>query len=86
MFSLRKLFRREELKLESSLPRIGMVSTPGYVTAKPPLGGADTGGQVVYVLEQAKPGSAAEARWDAVSLSAEAWRPAPARLEYARLA
>ena len=38
----------------SSLPRIGMVSTPGYVAAEPPLGAADTGGQVVYVLELAK--------------------------------
>lgn len=39
---------------ESSLPRIGMVSTHGYVAAEPPLGAADTGGQVVYVLELAK--------------------------------
>lgn len=31
-----------------------MVSTHGYVAAKPPLGAADTGGQVVYVLELAK--------------------------------
>lgn len=38
----------------SSLPRIGMVSTHGYVAAEPPLGAADTGGQVVYVLELAK--------------------------------
>jgi mannosylfructose-phosphate synthase len=36
---------------ESALPRIGMVSTHGYVAAEPPLGAADTGGQVVYVLE-----------------------------------
>jgi mannosylfructose-phosphate synthase len=28
-----------------------MVSTHGYVAANPPLGAADTGGQVVYVLE-----------------------------------
>lgn len=28
-----------------------MVSTHGYVAAQPPLGAADTGGQVVYVLE-----------------------------------
>ncbi len=28
-----------------------MVSTHGYVAAEPPLGAADTGGQVVYVLE-----------------------------------
>lgn len=39
---------------ESALPRIGMVSTHGYVAAEPPLGAADTGGQVVYVLELAK--------------------------------
>ncbi|MEI9998252.1 MAG: glycosyltransferase [Verrucomicrobiota bacterium] len=32
-------------------PRIAMISTHGYVAAKPPLGAADTGGQVVYVLE-----------------------------------
>jgi mannosylfructose-phosphate synthase len=38
----------------SDLPRIGMVSTHGYVAADPPLGAADTGGQVVYVLELAK--------------------------------
>lgn len=31
-----------------------MISTHGYVAAKPPLGAADTGGQVVYVLELAK--------------------------------
>ena len=36
------------------MPRIGMVSTHGYVAAEPPLGAADTGGQVVYVLELAK--------------------------------
>jgi mannosylfructose-phosphate synthase len=39
---------------ESSLPRIGMVSTHGYVAPTPPLGAADTGGQVVYVLELSK--------------------------------
>ncbi len=39
---------------ESTLPRIGMVSTHGYVAAEPPLGAADTGGQVVYVIELAK--------------------------------
>ncbi|MBA3699236.1 MAG: glycosyltransferase [Planctomycetes bacterium] len=38
----------------STLPRIAMVSTHGYVAAQPPLGKADTGGQVVYVLELAK--------------------------------
>ncbi|MDQ0454951.1 glycosyltransferase family 4 protein [Rhizobium paknamense] len=35
-------------------PRIALVSTHGYVAANPPLGAADTGGQVVYVLELAK--------------------------------
>jgi len=35
-------------------PRIAMVSTHGYVAAHPPLGAADTGGQVVYVLELSK--------------------------------
>ena len=35
-------------------PRLGMVSTHGYVAAHPPLGAADTGGQVVYVLELSK--------------------------------
>jgi mannosylfructose-phosphate synthase len=39
---------------DSSLPRIGMVSTHGYVAAEPPLGAADTGGQVVYVVELSK--------------------------------
>src|SRR5438046_2118770 len=39
---------------QSSLPRIAMVSTHGYVASAPPLGAADTGGQVVYVLELAK--------------------------------
>lgn len=31
-----------------------MISTHGYVAAVPPLGAADTGGQVVYVLELSK--------------------------------
>lgn len=31
-----------------------MVSTHGYVAAAPPLGAADTGGQVVYVIELSK--------------------------------
>ncbi|MCF3643299.1 glycosyltransferase family 1 protein [Rhizobium sp. TRM95111] len=35
-------------------PRIALISTHGYVAANPPLGAADTGGQVVYVLELAK--------------------------------
>ena len=42
------------LNVSSSLPRIAMVSTHGYVAANPPLGKADTGGQVVYVLELSK--------------------------------
>lgn len=36
------------------LPRIALISTHGYVAANPPLGAADTGGQVVYVLELAR--------------------------------
>lgn len=44
----------QEPNFESTLPRIGMVSTHGYVAAEPPLGAADTGGQVVYVLELSK--------------------------------
>lgn len=44
----------EVLCATSPLPRIAMVSTHGYVAATPPLGAADTGGQVVYVLELAK--------------------------------
>jgi mannosylfructose-phosphate synthase len=39
------------LASESPLPRIAMISTHGYVAAVPPLGAADTGGQVVYVIE-----------------------------------
>jgi len=39
------------LRADGGLPRIAMVSTHGYVAASPPLGAADTGGQVVYVLE-----------------------------------
>jgi mannosylfructose-phosphate synthase len=35
-------------------PRVALVSTHGYVAAEPPLGAADTGGQVVYVLELAR--------------------------------
>ncbi len=42
------------LQADSSLPRIAMISTHGYVAAVPPLGAADTGGQVVYVLELSK--------------------------------
>ncbi len=43
-----------ELQADSPLPRIAMVSTHGYVAASPPLGAADTGGQVVFVLELSK--------------------------------
>src|SRR5882757_498739 len=39
---------------DSPLRRIAMVSTHGYVAAQPPLGAADTGGQVVYVIELSK--------------------------------
>lgn len=46
--------RRAVLATKSSLPRIAMVSTHGYVAANPPLGAADTGGQVVYVIELSK--------------------------------
>jgi mannosylfructose-phosphate synthase len=45
---------QEILRAGSSLPRIAMVSTHGYVAAQPPLGAADTGGQVVYVIELSK--------------------------------
>jgi len=45
---------REFLATKSPLPRIAMISTHGYVAAVPPLGAADTGGQVVYVLELSK--------------------------------
>jgi mannosylfructose-phosphate synthase len=43
-----------KLNLDSPLRRIAMISTHGYVAAAPPLGAADTGGQVVYVLELSK--------------------------------
>lgn len=45
---------RDLVRPGSELPRIAMVSTHGYVAAQPPLGAADTGGQVVYVLELSK--------------------------------
>lgn len=44
----------DEKTLGAELPRIAMVSTHGYVAANPPLGAADTGGQVVYVIELSK--------------------------------
>jgi mannosylfructose-phosphate synthase len=40
--------------IPTTRPRIAMISTHGYVAAVPPLGAADTGGQVVYVLELSK--------------------------------
>lgn len=43
-----------DVKPDDAIPRIALVSTHGYVAAHPPLGAADTGGQVVYVLELAK--------------------------------
>jgi mannosylfructose-phosphate synthase len=42
------------LNAASQLPRVAMVSVHGYVAARPPLGAADTGGQVTYVLELSK--------------------------------
>src|SRR5690349_14038905 len=42
------------LPVVSSRERIALISIHGYVAAKPPLGAADTGGQVVYVLELAR--------------------------------
>lgn len=44
----------EESPSDSSRPRIAMVSIHGYVAAQPSLGEADTGGQVIYVLELSK--------------------------------
>jgi mannosylfructose-phosphate synthase len=44
----------DPMNSSSTLPRIAMISTHGYVAAHPPLGAADTGGQVVYVLELSK--------------------------------
>ncbi|HEY4415532.1 MAG TPA: glycosyltransferase [Verrucomicrobiae bacterium] len=45
---------KDILNSASALPRIAMISTHGYVAAIPPLGAADTGGQVVYVIELSK--------------------------------
>ena len=42
------------LNATSTKPRLCIISTHGYVAATPPLGAADTGGQVVYVLELSK--------------------------------
>ena len=43
-----------EIKSAPIRPRVALVSTHGYVAANPPLGAADTGGQVVYVLQTAR--------------------------------
>ncbi|RWF76341.1 MAG: glycosyltransferase family 1 protein [Mesorhizobium sp.] len=43
-----------DVNSDAATPRIALISTHGYVAANPPLGAADTGGQVVYVLELAK--------------------------------
>ncbi|HVU33865.1 MAG TPA: glycosyltransferase [Opitutaceae bacterium] len=50
----RAIIAPDFLQADSPLPRIAMVSTHGYVAAQPPLGAADTGGQVVYVIELAR--------------------------------
>lgn len=46
--------RRKTAHRQQPKRRIAMISTHGYVAAIPPLGAADTGGQVVYVLEISK--------------------------------
>src|SRR5688572_32793947 len=46
-----KLVENTRTRLRAAVRRIAMVSTHGYVAATPPLGAADTGAQVVYVLE-----------------------------------
>ncbi|RWD47394.1 glycosyltransferase [Mesorhizobium sp.] len=43
-----------DVNSDAAIPRVALISTHGYVAANPPLGAADTGGQVVYVLELAK--------------------------------
>ena len=53
-FTLSSTPTRDLLNRNSSQPRIAMVSTHGYVAAASPLGAADTGGQVVYVIELSK--------------------------------
>lgn len=53
-FALSSTPRSDLLNRDSGLPRIAMISTHGYVAANSPLGAADTGGQVVYVLELAR--------------------------------
>jgi mannosylfructose-phosphate synthase len=46
--------RSADPSASNSRARVAMISTHGYVAAQPPLGAADTGGQVVYVLELSK--------------------------------
>ena len=46
--------KEDETKTGRPLRRVAMISTHGYVAARPPLGAPDTGGQVVYVLELAR--------------------------------
>ena len=46
-FKNRGMTRHNPRQAAAALPRIAMISTHGYVAAKPPLGAADTGGQVV---------------------------------------
>ncbi len=53
-FDSEKALPQGPTEFASPLPRIAMVSTHGYVAARPPLGATDTGGQVVYVLELSK--------------------------------
>jgi mannosylfructose-phosphate synthase len=53
-FSDREPSDRESPDESPARPRVALVSTHGYVAAEPPLGAADTGGQVVYVLELAR--------------------------------
>lgn len=52
--NLRSTAMHEELSPGENLPRIAMISTHGYVSSQAPLGAADTGGQVVYVIELSK--------------------------------
>ena len=48
---MQSVSEQDLLQADSGRPRVAMISTHGYVAAHPPLGAADTGGQVVYVLE-----------------------------------
>lgn len=51
---VRRPKRPKRVSTNRTRPRIAMVSTHGYVSAVPPLGALDTGGQVVYVIELSK--------------------------------